>query len=126
VGPCAAVVDSGADPRSESYDYRTVVQEGTRAPLSSAQILVKGTTTGTMSRDNGTFSLQVPSGAVTLTVRRIGHPQTEVNVAASASTVDIVLRATSSSSMKSSSLVRRPASRDATLPRPSRVSAQRR
>ncbi|MEO5815644.1 MAG: SusC/RagA family TonB-linked outer membrane protein [Gemmatimonadaceae bacterium] len=71
----------------------TVVQEGTRAPLSSAQIVVKGTTTGTVSRDNGTFTLQVPSGPVVLTVRRIGHPQTEVNVAASATTVDIVLKA---------------------------------
>ncbi|MEO8337747.1 MAG: TonB-dependent receptor plug domain-containing protein, partial [bacterium] len=71
----------------------TVVQEGSRAPLSSAQIVVKGTTVGTVSRDNGTFTLQVPNGPVVLTVRRIGHPQTEVTVAASASTIDVVLKA---------------------------------
>ena len=70
----------------------TVVQEGTRAPLSSAQILVRGTTVGTTTRENGTFTLQVPAGAVVLTVRRIGHPQTEVSVSATASTIEIALR----------------------------------
>ena len=69
----------------------SVVEAGTRAPLPSAQILVKGTTVGTLTRENGSFTLQAPMGAVVLTVRRIGYPQTDVRVASSASSVDVVL-----------------------------------
>ena len=49
----------------------SVLEEGTRTPLPSAQIIVKGTTIGTLTRENGTFTLQVPAGAQVLTVRRI-------------------------------------------------------
>ncbi len=70
----------------------TVVEEGTRAPLPSAQVVVKGTTLGALTRENGTFTLQVPAGDVLLSVRRIGYPQTEVRVGPTTSSVDIVLR----------------------------------
>ena len=70
----------------------SVVEEGTRVPLPSAQIVVKGTMVGTLTRENGTFTLQVPVGAVVLTIRRIGYPQTDVRVAPTVSTVDVVLK----------------------------------
>jgi outer membrane receptor protein involved in Fe transport len=70
----------------------TVLEEGTRAPIPAAQVFVKGTTIGTLTRESGSFLLQAPAGAVTLMVRRIGYPQTEVLVAATTSTVEIVLR----------------------------------
>ena len=47
---------------------------------------------GTLTRENGTFTLQVPVGAVVLTIRRIGYPQTDVRVAPTVSTVDVVLK----------------------------------
>ena len=70
----------------------SVLEEGTRTPLPSAQIIVKGTTIGTLTRENGTFTLQVPAGAQVLTVRRIGYPQTDVRLAPTASSVEVVLR----------------------------------
>ncbi len=70
----------------------TVREEGSRNPIGSAQIVVKGTTIGTVTRDDGAFTLQVPQGAVTLTVRRIGYPPTDVAVAATAATVEVLLR----------------------------------
>jgi TonB-linked SusC/RagA family outer membrane protein len=70
----------------------TVVEEGTRAPVVSAQVLVKGTTIGTMTRENGSFTLQAPAGAVTLTVRRIGYPPTDVAVGAAQSSVTVALK----------------------------------
>ncbi len=70
----------------------SVLEAGTRAPLPSAQVIVKGTTIGALTRENGTFTLQVPAGAVLLTVRRIGYPQTDVRVDANTSAVEVVLR----------------------------------
>lgn len=70
----------------------TVREEGSRTPIGSAQIVVKGTTMGTVARDDGTFTLQVPQGDITLTVRRIGYPPTDVAVGANVSTVEVLLR----------------------------------
>jgi TonB-dependent SusC/RagA subfamily outer membrane receptor len=70
----------------------TVLEAGTRAPIAAAQVFVKGTTIGTLTRENGSFTLQVPAAAATLMVRRIGYPKTEILVAATAPSVEIVLR----------------------------------
>ncbi len=69
----------------------TVREEGTRTPIASAQILVRGTTIGTSTREDGTFTLQAPAGDVTLTVRRIGYTPAQVPVPAGTSTVEIAL-----------------------------------
>jgi TonB-linked SusC/RagA family outer membrane protein len=70
----------------------SVVEDGTRAPIPAAQVFVKGTTIGTLTRENGSFTLQAPDGAVTLLVRRIGYPQTERLVPPTTSSVEFVLR----------------------------------
>lgn len=70
----------------------TVREEGSGTPLASAQIVVRGTNIGTITRDDGTFTLQVPQGDITITVRRIGYPPTDVAVAATTSTVEVALR----------------------------------
>ena len=49
-----------------------VVEVGTNAPIASAQVQIKGTTTGTLARDDGTFTIIAPVQPITLTVRRIG------------------------------------------------------
>jgi TonB-dependent starch-binding outer membrane protein SusC len=70
-----------------------VLEDGTRAPLSSAQIQVRGTPLGTLSRDDGTFSIPgAPARDVVLTVRRIGSPPATLSVPATTNSVDIVLK----------------------------------
>lgn len=69
-----------------------VQEEGNGAPLGSAQIMVKGTRIGTLTRDDGTFTLQVPQGDITVTVRRIGYPVTDIPVSATTSTVTVSLK----------------------------------
>lgn len=70
----------------------TVVEEGNNAPIASAQLQVRGSTTGGLTREDGTFSLRVPEGDVVLVVRRLGYPPVTTTVTASQSTVRIVMR----------------------------------
>jgi TonB-linked SusC/RagA family outer membrane protein len=60
--------------------------------IGSAQVQVQGTTLGTVTSDDGTFSLgRLPDGAFTLVVRRIGFRRTLVAVNATAATVSVVM-----------------------------------
>src|SRR5687767_10495041 len=68
-----------------------VIEAGNGAPIGSAQIQVKGTTTGTLARDDGSFTVIAPAQAITLTVRRIGFPPLDVPVAATQDTVTITM-----------------------------------
>jgi TonB-linked SusC/RagA family outer membrane protein len=70
----------------------TVVEEGSGAPLAAAQVQVRGTTTGTITGDAGTFSLRVPAGDVVLVVRRIGYPAVEARVAAGEASLRVTMR----------------------------------
>ena len=69
-----------------------VVEEGTNAPLPAAQIQVRGTTTGTVTGDDGRFTLRVGAGEAVLLVRRIGYPAVTVRVAPGESTVRVAMR----------------------------------
>ena len=68
-----------------------VVEVGNNAPIGSAQIQIKGTTTGTLARDDGTFTIVAPPTAITLTVRRIGFPPQDVPVAANQDNITITM-----------------------------------
>ena len=68
-----------------------VVEVGSNAPIGSAQIQIKGTTTGTLARDDGTFTIVAPTTAITLTVRRIGFPPQDAPVAANQDTITITM-----------------------------------
>jgi TonB-linked SusC/RagA family outer membrane protein len=70
----------------------TVVEEGTSTPLASAQVMVRGTTTGTTSRENGAFTIRVPGTDVVLEVRRIGYSPTTVSVPAGTTTVSVTMK----------------------------------
>jgi TonB-dependent starch-binding outer membrane protein SusC len=69
----------------------TVTGTGTNEPVNSAQILVVGTAIGTLTTDQGQFTLNVPSGAVTLRVRRVGYRSKDVPVPADQGEVRITL-----------------------------------
>ena len=68
-----------------------VVEAGNGAPIGSAQIQIKGTTTGTLARDDGTFTIVAPAQAITLSVKRIGFPPQDVAVAANQESVTITM-----------------------------------
>ncbi|MBK8249801.1 MAG: SusC/RagA family TonB-linked outer membrane protein [Gemmatimonadetes bacterium] len=69
-----------------------VTEEGSGAPIPSAQIQVRGSTTGGLTREDGTFAVRVPAGEVVLVVRRLGYPPVEARVAADQSDIAIVMR----------------------------------
>jgi TonB-linked SusC/RagA family outer membrane protein len=73
-----------------------VTDEATGAPVAQARVLQEGTTNGTLTADNGTYTLrQLPGGAVTIVVSRVGYEQQKVTVQLSAggnATQDVVLK----------------------------------
>ena len=70
----------------------SVVEEGSNAPIPSAQIQVRGSAAGALTQEDGTFSLRVPSGDVVITVKRIGFRPADVTVAASQNSVRVIMR----------------------------------
>lgn len=70
----------------------TVLEEGSNTPIPSAQLQVRGTTTGALSRADGSFVITAPTGDVVLVVRRLGYPPVTMPVPAGTSTVQIVMR----------------------------------
>jgi TonB-linked SusC/RagA family outer membrane protein len=68
-----------------------VIDGEDKAPIPAASIQVVGTTLGTTTTDSGTFSLRVPQGAATLTIRRIGFRAVTVIVAADQGDVAVSL-----------------------------------
>ena len=57
-----------------------VVEAGGNVPLASVSISLPGTNVGTVTGENGTFSLLVPAGEVQLTARRIGYRRRSIAV----------------------------------------------
>lgn len=64
----------------------------TGEPLGSAQVQVRGTTIGVIANDDGTYSLDVPAGDITLVFRLIGFRTTEVPVGPDQTTADVALQ----------------------------------
>jgi outer membrane cobalamin receptor len=57
-----------------------IVDEDTEKALIGATVVVKGTTKGTATNVDGTFSLEVPSGNVTLELSYVGYQKKEMNI----------------------------------------------
>jgi TonB-linked SusC/RagA family outer membrane protein len=49
-------------------------------PISGVSVLVKGTTKGTSTDNNGNFSLSVPNANATLVISSLGYERTEINL----------------------------------------------
>jgi TonB-linked SusC/RagA family outer membrane protein len=69
------------------------------APVSGASVQVKGTQTGTVTRDDGTFSLSVPANGRTLTISAIGQTTQEISVG-NQSTFNVTLQAGNQQNMQ--------------------------
>ena len=58
----------------------TVINKADNQPLSGASVKVKGSTTGTQTKDDGTFSLNLTSSNGTLIISVVGYGDTEIPV----------------------------------------------
>jgi len=66
------------------------------APLANASVLVKGTNTGTVTKQDGTYTISVPANAKTLVFSSVDMEATEVNIG-SQSSISPVLKPTEGS-----------------------------
>ncbi len=72
----------------------TVTDLDTGSPIGEARIIVRGTGIGAVTTSDGRFAMNVPEGALTLDVRRIGYQSATVPVVADQNDVEIKIRAT--------------------------------
>jgi TonB-linked SusC/RagA family outer membrane protein len=91
---CVAGALAGSS-RTASAQGRTVtgrVTDGeTKEPLPAVTIIIRGTLRGTNTKENGTYSINLPTAATTLTFRRIGYKATDHVVPADQTTADVTL-----------------------------------
>ncbi len=59
-------------------------------PVSSASVTVKGARGGTITKENGTFSITVPAVAKTLTITRIGFAPQDVTITSSSLSIKLI------------------------------------
>jgi TonB-linked SusC/RagA family outer membrane protein len=88
----AMLIAAATDAHAQRRLTGRVTEEGSNSPLAAASIQVVGTTTGTYTDGSGNFALQVPSGAVSIRVRRIGFQMRTVLVQADQQSVTVELK----------------------------------
>ena len=76
---------------SQNRTVRGVVRDANGAPLMGAGVVVSGTTQGTVTNLDGTFSLSVPSGTVVLDITSLGYVSKQVEVAPGQGNITVVL-----------------------------------
>ncbi len=59
------------------------ITDETGAPLPNVSVIVKGTSTGTTTKEDGTFSLTIPANAKALEFSIIGYKARTVNITGS-------------------------------------------
>lgn len=88
--PLASAFAYGVEPNKVQATVTGVVNDENGSPLPGVNILVKGTTIGTISDSNGRYSVNVPDGQQVLVFSFIGYAEQEVTVG-DKTTIDIVL-----------------------------------
>ena len=68
-----------------------ITDESTKAPLTGATVIIKGTKRATTTDADGNFSIKGPDGKVTLIVTSIGFASKEISAPAGAGVLSIVL-----------------------------------
>ncbi|MGM9741580.1 MAG: SusC/RagA family TonB-linked outer membrane protein [Candidatus Cryptobacteroides sp.] len=76
---------------AQSREVSGKVLDANQQPLVGAAVMLPGTTTGAVTVDDGSFSLTVPAGDVTVEVSSLGYLTRKVTVPASKSTIVIYL-----------------------------------
>lgn len=87
-----ACLSPAADLAAQTRTVRGQISSAeTGEPLGSAQVQVRGTALSTIANDDGTYSLEVPAGEVTLVFLVIGYKTTSATIAAGQMTADVAL-----------------------------------
>jgi TonB-linked SusC/RagA family outer membrane protein len=79
----------------QAQQRRTItgrVTDDTGKPVPGAQVTIKGTNTGALGKQDGTFSVSAPATDVTLVVQFIGFKRVEVPVAAGRNSVNVSMK----------------------------------
>lgn len=85
---CACTVMASAQQRTVTG---RVLEDGTGQPVVGAQISALGTLAGALADDAGRFTIRIPTGPATLSVRRIGYKRHDVPLPANQDTVTVML-----------------------------------
>jgi TonB-linked SusC/RagA family outer membrane protein len=80
-----------SDVCAQNREVTGQVNDETNGPIPGASILLKGSSTGTVTTAEGRFALSVPSGTHTLVISSIGFMTQEVQVGASISKINVKL-----------------------------------
>ena len=68
-----------------------VSEAGSKEPIIGASVVVKGTTVGTVTGTDGTFSIDVPKDATSLVVSFVGYAEQIVSIANGETSINIAL-----------------------------------
>ncbi len=95
VGAFASATPAAGAARVQQVQARTitgtVVDSMSRERLSAGQVIVVGTRAGGLIRTDGSFTVTVPSRAVTLQIRSIGHKPRTIEIPSNVHTVSVAL-----------------------------------
>jgi TonB family protein len=78
--PGVAIVSAGKDPKATKTITGRVIAKDDHQPLPGVSIMVKGSSTGTVTDINGKFKLTLPPKADALVLAYIGYERKEVKV----------------------------------------------
>lgn len=85
---------------AQSITVKGKVTDDKAEPLANASVLVKGTTNGTTTGDNGEFSINVPNSKAVLIISAVGHQTQQITVGNQTS-IDVVLLVGEASELES-------------------------
>jgi TonB-linked SusC/RagA family outer membrane protein len=85
---------------AQSIAVKGRVTNNMAEPMSNASILIKGSTTGVTTGEDGTFSINVPNTRSVLVISAIGHQTKEITVG-NQTNIDVVLLAGEASELES-------------------------
>lgn len=77
----------------------SVAEDKTNTPLEGATVSIRQTGVNTITKADGTFSIQAPAGSVTLTVSFVGHQTETVSVGSNQTSVAVKLSTTTNTQM---------------------------
>jgi TonB-linked SusC/RagA family outer membrane protein len=91
---CLLFLFIGYSSSAQTRQLNGVVQDPTNHGVTSATIMVKGSTASTITNDEGRFSFSVPSGDIVLQVSSVGFATKEVAVRGTDNNISITLDVT--------------------------------